>query len=207
MSRVEETMDRRHCWLLLVLLAAWPQASSAQGRLQAVQAQASSVANAGWDTSLAGKWLYRSYLNRADVVVWDDPEPAVKNLAGLFGDGATVNNAAKALGLIFGEGVMTFDPPAGNNVTGNFDMGGGLVLDLKGTMQTSSSGDITIDLIGTGRANTPTADWEYDYRAVTAPKWPNGINQVPTLVGTVIRAKPHDGRPAGVVASFIAIKR
>lgn len=167
---------------------------------------AAAPAGAGWDTSLAGEWLYRSYLNRADVIVWADPEPAVRNLAGLFGDDATVNNAAKALGLIFGEGVMTFDPPVGNTVTGKFEMSSELVLDLRGTMQTSSSGDISIDLIGTGRANTPTADWQYDYRAVTTPKWPNGVNQVPTLVGTVIRAKPHNGRPAGVVASFIAIK-
>jgi hypothetical protein len=102
---------------------------------------------------------------------------------------------------------MTFDPPSGNDVTGNFDMGGGFVLDLKGTMQTSSAGDITIELFGIGRPNTPTANWEYDYRASTTPKWPNGVNQIRTLVGTVIRAKPHDGGAAGVVASFIAIKK
>ena len=161
---------------------------------------------AAWDTSLPGKWTYRSYLNRADVIVGDDPEPAVRNLAAIFGQGSTANNAAKALGLVFGEGIMTFNPPSGNNVTGTFDMGGGLVLDLKGTMQTSAAGDITVELFGTGRDNTPTANWEYDYRASTTPKWPNGVNQIPTLVGTVIRAKPHDGQPAGVVASFIAIK-
>jgi hypothetical protein len=52
-----------------------------------------------------------------------------------------------------------------------------------------------------------TANWEYDYKASSTPKWPNGVGQVPTLVGTVIRAKRHDGQPAGVVASFISIKR
>jgi hypothetical protein len=159
-----------------------------------------------WDSSLPGKWTYRSYLNRADVIVGDDPEPAVRNLAAMFGQGSTANNAAKAFSLVFGEGIMTFDPPSGNNVTGTFDMGGGYVLDLKGTMQTSASGDISVELFGTGRPNTPTANWEYDYRASTTPKWPNGVNQIPTLVGTVIRAKPHDGGAAGVVASFIAIK-
>ena len=86
-------------------------------------------------------------------------------------------------------------------------MGGGYVLDLKGTVQTSPSGDIAVDLIGTGRDNTPTANWEYDYKASSTPKWPNGVNQVPALVGTVIRAKPHDGQPAGVVASFISIRQ
>lgn len=179
----------------------------AQNRSPPAPAPAAVVAPAAWDSALAGKWLYRSYLNRADVVVWDDPEPAVRNLAALFGQGSTANNAAKALGLIFGEGVMTFDPPSGNSITGNFDMGGGFVLDLKGTIHASSTGDITIELFGTGRANTPTANWEYDYRATTTPKWPNGVNQVPTLVGTVIRAKPHDGGAAGVVASFIAIRK
>lgn len=168
---------------------------------------ATTVPPATWDSSLPGKWTYRSYLNRADIIVGDDPDPAVRNLAAMFGQGSTANNAAKALSLVFGEGVMMFDPPSGNNVTGTFDMGGGYVLDLKGTMQMSTSGDISVELFGTGRAGTPTANWEYDYRANTTPKWPNGVNQIPTLVGTVIRAKPHDGGAAGVVASFIAIKR
>ena len=41
--------------------------------------------------------------------------------------------------------------------------------------------------------------------------WPEAkelwANQVPALVGSVIRAKPHDGAPAGFVASFIAVKQ
>lgn len=86
-------------------------------------------------------------------------------------------------------------------------MGGGFVLDLKGTMQTTASGDIVVDLVGTGRAKTPTENWEYDYKASTTPKWPNGVDQIPTLAGTVIRAKPHNGGAAGVVASFISIKQ
>ena len=197
----------RESWLLIACLLLPPGVALAQNRLLLAPAPAAGAPAAAWDTSLAGKWTYRSYLNRADVIVWDDPEPAVKNLAALFGKDLTANNAAKALGLIFGEGVMTFDPPSGNNITGTFDMGGGFVLDLKGTMQTSSAGDISVDLIGTGRANTPTANWEYDYRATTTPNWPNAVNQIPTLVGTVIRAKPHDGGAAGVVASFVAIRK
>jgi hypothetical protein len=30
---------------------------------------------------------------------------------------------------------------------------------------------------------------------------------VPAIVGNVFRAKPHNGNPAGVVASFIAVKQ
>jgi hypothetical protein len=161
-----------------------------------------------WDSSLPGKWTYRSYRNRADIVVNGDPDPSAQALTPIYGQGVpTAVSALKALNLIFGEGAMTFDVPAGNSVTGNFDMGGGYVLDLKGTMQTSTSGDIAIVVFGTGRTGTPTENWEYDYRASTTPKWPNGVNQVPSLVGTVIRAKPHDGGAAGVVASFVAVKQ
>ena len=74
-------------------------------------------------------------------------------------------------------------------------------------MQMLASGDIAINLVGTGRPGTMTDNWEYDYKGTTTPRWPNGIGQVPALAGTVIRAKPHDGQPAGVVVSFIAIKQ
>jgi hypothetical protein len=181
--------------------------SFAQTKPQLMSVQATGAAKGSWDNSLTGKWTYRSYLNRADVIVGDDPDPAVRNLVAVFGQGSTANNAAKALSLIFGEGVMTFDAPSSNTISGNFDMGGGYVLDLKGTIQTLSSGDMALEIFGTGRPGTPTANWEYDYRAFMTPKWPNGVNQIVALVGTVIRAKPHDGGPAGVVASFIAIKQ
>ena len=161
-----------------------------------------------WDNALTGQWTYRSYLNDPSVLANADPDPAVQALGPIYGSDNVANATAalKALNLIFGEGIFTFDSPAGSTLTGNLDMGGGLVLDLKGTMQSTPSGDISIVVIGTGRAGTKTDGWEYDYKATTAPKWPNGVDQVPTLVGTVIRAKPHNGEPAGVVASFIAIK-
>jgi hypothetical protein len=193
--------------LFAVCLLLPPGIAAAQTKSRLMAAPGAAAVTSGWDSSLPGKWTYRSYLDRADIIVGDDPEPAVQNLAAIFGQGSTANNAAKALSLVFGEGIVSFDPPSGNNVTGTFDMGNGFVLDLKGTMQTSSAGDITVELFGTGRPSTPTANWEYDYKASTAPKWPNGVNQIPTLVGTVIRAKPHDGQPGGVVASFIEIKR
>ncbi len=66
---------------------------------------------------------------------------------------------------------------------------------------------MTVEIIGSGRPNTPTAGWEYDYYGYLGFQWPNGVNQVPSLVGTVIRAKPHGNAPAGFVASFIAVKQ
>jgi hypothetical protein len=193
--------------IVFSLLFSFGMAFAQSPRAMPVIANAS-LSKPVWDASLAGKWTYRSYLNRADILVNGDPDPAVQALAPIFGQGVTTAaSSLTALNLIFGEGVFTFDPPTGNSLKGNFDMGGGYVLDLKGTMQVSASGDITVELFGTGRAGTKTDNWEYDYRAVTTPKWSNGVNQVPTLVGTVIRAKPHDGGAAGVVASFIAIKQ
>jgi len=90
--------------------------------------------------------------------------------------------------------------------------GGGL--DLQGTADGTN-----FDIVGTGRPNTPTAGWEYGYPGHLIPRWPkppdaNAVDQRPTLVGSVIRAKPHNGQPgggwrsaAGEVFSFIAVKR
>lgn len=190
--------------LLLPLTGAVAQAL----HQKALPMRINATPRAGWDNALAGQWTYRSYLNDPSVLVNADPDPAVQALGPIYGTDNVANATAaiKALNLVFGEGIITFDSPAGNALTGNLDMGGGLVLDLKGTMQTTPSGDIGIVVIGTGRSGTKTDGWEYDYQATTTPKWPNGVDQVPTLVGTVIRAKPHNGAPAGVVASFIAIK-
>lgn len=185
-------------------------AADAQTRAQLAATVETAAAPAPqWDTSLPGKWTYRSYRNQANVIVGADPDPAVVALDPIYGKGnaAAASSALKAFNLVFGEGVMTFDKPSGNNVTGVLDMGGGYFLDLKGTMQVTASGDIAVELFGYGRAGTPTENWEYDYKATTTPKWPHGINQIPCLVGTVIRAKPHGTAPAGYVASFIAIKQ
>lgn len=137
--------------------------------------------------SVDGKWSYRSYLNQADVMVNGD--------------------ANKALSLLFGEGVMTLAVGTGGVITGTFDMGGNYVLDLKGTQETLSGGQVVIHLSGPGRLNSPTSGWEYDYLAYLTPMWPTGIDQVPALVGTVLRAKPHGTGKAGVTASFIAVKQ
>jgi hypothetical protein len=176
---------------------------------EAAPAASEALPTANTDASIAGKWTYRSYRNRADIIVNADAEPAVKNLSGIYGQEVeTANSALKALSLVFGEGIMTFDPPSGNAISGNLDMGGGYVLDLKGTIQPSAGTDVLVlEIFGTGRAGTPTENWEYDYKAFTTPKWPNGINQIPAFVGTVIRAKPHGSSPAGVVASFVSIKQ
>jgi hypothetical protein len=140
------------------------------------------------DNPYAGQWTYRSYLNRPGVLVGGDPQ--------------------KAIDLIVGEGIITLDPPVGGTLRGAIDFGGGLGLDLNGTIASPpSAAPPVIYLTGTGRKGTPTDGWEYDYVGYFAYAWPNGIGQTPAMVGTVIRAKPHDQSPAGVVVSYIAVKQ
>ena len=137
-------------------------------------------------STLAGKWTYRSFLNDP-APVGDDPN--------------------KLAALLFAEAVFTFELPSSSTLKGTIDWTGG-GLDLQGTVKPDPAGDgASVEIVGTGRAGTGTAGWEYDYNARLAHTWPNGIDQVPALVGTVIRAKPHNGSPAGVVASFIAVKQ
>jgi hypothetical protein len=141
--------------------------------------------------SLAGKWTYRSFLNNPAQVTTAPDEATV---------------AKQLLALLFAEAVFTFEIPDDTTLKGAIDWTGG-GLDLAGKI--SNQGDaLTIHIIGNGRAGADTRDWEYDYHAALAFQWPNGVNQVPAIVGTVIRAKPHgDNNPAGVTASFIAVKQ
>ncbi|MBI1683858.1 hypothetical protein [Caulobacter hibisci] len=136
--------------------------------------------------AIAGKWTYRSYLNNPELV-----------------DG----NAQTALSLIFGEGVFTFETPTPETIIGTLDMGGGYVLDLKGKIIGDCDGPVTLVIDGYGRDGTPTAGWEYDYHAWPGYEWPDAVDQVPSLLGTTVRAKPHNGEPAGVTASFIAVRQ
>jgi hypothetical protein len=139
---------------------------------------------------LAGKWTYRSFVNSAEQVT-SDPATA----------------AEKLLGLLFAEAVFTFEIPTSTTLKGGIDWPGG-GLDLQGTIQQDPSGaGPIVHIIGSGRPGTDTATWEYDYHGQLAFQWPNGVNQKPAIVGSVIRAKPHDGGPAGFVASFIAVKQ
>ena len=137
---------------------------------------------------LTGKWIYRSFLNDPAQVT-SDPNKA----------------AEKLLALLFAEAVFTFEIPTPTTLTGAIDWPGG-GLNLHGTVQDNGGGPVVV-ITGTGRPHTGTAHWEYDYHGQLAYRWPHGVNQTPAIVGNVIRAKPHNGAPAGVVASFIAVKQ
>ena len=111
------------------------------------------------------------------------------------------------LALIFGEGIFIFVTRSPESLKDTLDLGGGYVLDIEGTAQPDGkAGNYIVIAVGHGRPNTVTAGWEYDYRAELAYHWQNGVNQIPALVGSVIRAKAHDGGAAGYVASFVAVR-
>lgn len=81
------------------------------------------------------------------------------------------------------------------------------VLAVRGTV-TSEGGTPTIRLRAVGLDNTETAGWIYDYIGFLAPNWPDGDQQRPTIVGTVIRTEPHEpNRLAGHTYSFVAVNQ
>jgi hypothetical protein len=132
---------------------------------------------------LDGKWTYRSFFNDP-AFVGDDKQ--------------------KALDLIFAEATFTFEI-SGADLKGIIDWGSG-GLDLKGTV--SSAAPLTVEIIGLGRPGTETDGWRYDYYGNLAHQWPNAADQVPAVVGSLIRVNAHGpGAPAGVTASFIAVKQ
>ena len=137
---------------------------------------------------LAGNWTYRSYHN--------DPS--------LVGD-----DADKALAMIFGEGVFTFAMKGRTKLTGKLDMGSNYVLTLTGEVRKGRGANpFSLHTIGLGVPNSPTEGWRYDHYSWLAHEWPDGIDQVPALVGTVVRVNAHGPQsPAGVTASFIAVRQ
>jgi hypothetical protein len=134
---------------------------------------------------LTGKWTYRSY----------------RNTAALVG-----SNPQAALALIFGEGVFDFEAGEGDQFQGELAMGPGYALTLQGEILPGDPPGFSI--VGLGIVGTPTEGWRYDYRGVPAYEWPTGVDQVPSLVGTVERVNAHGpSSPAGFTASFIAVRQ
>jgi hypothetical protein len=137
-------------------------------------------------SSLNGNWTYRSFINNP-VEVGDDPQ--------------------KALALIFGEGKLTITVKSEQLFHAVLDFGGGAAMDLFGEIvQGSGVSPGVLIITGTGRTGTSTDKWVYQYKGYVVPPWSEGVKQVPTIVGTVIRTIPHGTGTAGVVASFVIVK-
>jgi len=150
-------------------------------------------------SELSGSWTYRSFNPRF----------------------VTGNETPQEAALIMADRVvLTLNPPVPRNVVdGTIEWeGGGLVLKgLFARQQAIIEDLLRFDIVGTGRPGTDTAGWEYHYLGYLTRQWPGlervRVDQIPTLVGSVIRVKPHNGRAggwrseAGEVFSFIAVKQ
>jgi hypothetical protein len=134
----------------------------------------------------AGTWTYRSFLN----------DPALTN-----------GDPQKLAALLFAEGTWTVNDGPPTIFIGELSFGSGFIMDLKGVV-TPSTGDLPAHahIVGSGREQTASAGYFYDYDGSLTEHWPHGVNQVAAITGSVIRVKPHSGEAAGLVASFIAVK-
>lgn len=133
------------------------------------------------DNPFTGNWTYRSFLNNPDV-----------------------NQAFDS--LEFGRGIITINEDAMQLLSGTIG-GPGWSLTLKGSREYGTP--MRVRFQGTGIVNGE--QWIYNYEGYLVAHWPNGVQQWPAIVGSVIRTIPHSGSepgtvvPAGVVASFYAV--
>jgi len=134
------------------------------------------------DNPFVGSWTYRSLINNPDV-------------------GTDFNQ------LEFGRGTIVIEDAPIETLQGTIG-GPDWSLALKGARHYGNPMHARFQ--GTGVVGGE--QWVYDYEAYLVPPWPNGVNQVPAMVGSVIRTLPHSGgapgtvAPAGVVASFYAVR-
>lgn len=131
---------------------------------------------------LVGTWTYRSFLNDPDV-------------------STPFNN------LEFGRGNIRIDASPMNEFAGSI-YGPGWQLTLTGS--TNWGNPFTVRFQGKGVVGGE--EWIYDYLGYVTLPWPNGVNQRPAIVGTIVRTIPHSSgnggvAPAGVVCSWIAVKQ
>jgi hypothetical protein len=126
-----------------------------------------------------GTWTYRSLLSNPDINVDFDKLEFAR--ATLVLDDAPVGVLRGRLS--FGDDFLT--------LRGNLTYGNPFTARFQGKGGTEG-----------------TKGWVYDYLAFLVPSWPDGVDQRPALVGSVIRTVPHsDGKAkAGVVASFVAVR-
>jgi len=134
------------------------------------------------DNLFVGKWTYRSLLNDPDVNTDFDK-------------------------LEFGRGEIVINEGASDTLTGTIG-GPGWSLALYGSRAYGSPMQARFQ----GKGLVSGAEWIYDYIGWIVPVWPNSnpnLQRV-AMVGSVVRTIPHpsDGgtAPAGVVASFYAVK-
>ena len=139
------------------------------------------------DNPLTGSWTYRSFLNDPDI-------------------GKAFND------LEFGRGTIVIAEAPMAVLRGTIG-GPGWSLALKGARAYGNPMSVRFQ----GKGIVGGEEWIYDYEGWLVPAWPNGVQQVPAMVGSIVRTVPHSGsapkgggpppiNPAGVVASWYAVR-
>ena len=134
------------------------------------------------DNVFVGEWSYRSLDNNPDLSV-------------SFND------------LQFGMGTIKIEEAPMNQLKGTIG-GPGWELELQGSMSYGNPMEIRFQ----GKGVISGEEWIYNYVGYMVPPWCNGVNEVPSIVGSIVRVIPHSGgsgetiHPAGVVASWYAVK-
>ncbi|MEO7325083.1 MAG: hypothetical protein ABIW82_09680 [Dokdonella sp.] len=130
--------------------------------------------------SLVGLWTYRSLLN--------NPVLATPFNDLEFGRG-NIEIVAAPMGIFRGR---IFGP--------------GWELALNGSISYGNPNGVRFQ----GRGLVGGEEWVYDYLGYECPPWPNGIEQRPSLCGSIVRTVPHSSgsggvAPAGVVCTWYAV--
>ena len=131
---------------------------------------------------LLGTWTYRSFLSNPDLNADFDS-------------------------LEFGKGNIRIDHGPLQTLNGLI-FGDDWQLTLKGSI---TYGD-PFTLRFQGKGVVEGSEWIYDYIGYLVREWPNGVDQRPAIVGSIVRTIPHPSggggtSPAGVVAQWIAVKQ
>jgi hypothetical protein len=116
---------------------------------------------------VTGVWTYRSFLNLSDPV--DDFNQL------RFGQGEMVFEAAADMGMLRGQLAFRSSPVHRDDPR----------LTLTGSAQTGSP--FSLRFQGVGVTGTKAPRWIHDYVGYLVPKWPNGLQQQPAIVGSIIR--------------------
>ncbi|MBY3211774.1 hypothetical protein HFO20_28480 [Rhizobium laguerreae] len=127
---------------------------------------------------LFGTWSYRSLVNNPDL-------------------------SASFDSLRFGAGTLSLSEPAPGKIGGSLG-GTGWSLSLE-----RAATDVTpATLKWQGRGIIDDEEWVYDYLGYSVPRWLNGVAQIDTIVGKVIRTVAHSNgqSPAGYTATFYAVR-
>ena len=133
---------------------------------------------------LLGTWTYRSFLSDPDL-------------------DASFNS------LQFGKGNIDIEEAPMQTLEGRI-YGPGWELNLKGSITYGNPFALRFE----GKGIVGGAEWIYDYIGYLVSEWPNGVDQRPAIVGSIVRTIPHptgpngeSTAPAGVVAQWIAVKQ